>query len=178
MRHNDSLVELDLSNLVSVGDYFLYNNKSLISLNAPNLSIIGDEFLSRNNSIVDINLPSVVSIGGYFFSNNNKIVSLSMENLVNVGDYFLFADLALEEINMPNLVSVGDYFLALARVMDVSFPKLKRVGYGMLFNKINLNSIYVPSLDYETKVELAKKFSLDVCELDVDNRDVVMKGGK
>jgi len=64
LYNNESLTELSVPNLVSVGNGFLCDNESLAQLSLPNLTSVGNDFLHYNKNKKEIlkNLKGVKNV--------------------------------------------------------------------------------------------------------------------
>jgi hypothetical protein len=64
------MLEINIPNVISVGNDFLFNNSVLERLYLPNTEVIGENGLCHNYSLIDYDLSSVKKLGKYFIYNH------------------------------------------------------------------------------------------------------------
>ena len=147
LYNNKGLKNLELSKLTSVGDAFLARNVILKEINCPNLKNVGFAFLLENEDLNSLNLPSLEKVEANFLSSNRKLNNLHAPNLKQVGDFFLFNNEELLKLNLPNLSEVGDHFLINNESLrEFEAKNLKKVGLAFLGYNENLRKLVLPNL--------------------------------
>jgi hypothetical protein len=147
VNKNGRIVGYSNKNVKEVNGFFLCENESLTNLDMPNLTTVPDCFMYSNNSIKEISLPSVKSIGHRFLYQNDSLTKLDLPSLTKVRDGFLFSNQKLSKINVPQLASTGDSFLYYnTGLTEFDAPNLSVVKDGFLFSNTNLSKINVPQL--------------------------------
>lgn len=147
LYYSKYLKEIFISNILRIGNGFLYSNNLITKIDFPKLLEIKDGFLSMNKCINFINIPNVVSIGNDFISNNEKLKVVCMEFLSKVGNNFLCKNKCIMEVYLPNLMYVGDRFLQCNIGLRTLFlEKLVCVGdwfvsANKLINKVDFSSL-------------------------------------
>jgi len=136
-------------NIMNVGNNFLSNNIYLENIDMPNVVSIGDCFLIYNKGVKKICFNKVLSIGGGFLTNNEIIDNIELENVMLIGEHFLCENIGLSKIEMLKLEKVGDEFLEKNRnIYCVNMPNLIYVSDGFLRYNICLKEISLPKLEH------------------------------
>ena len=123
---NDNLTSIDLTpltNIISIGNNFLYKYTSLTNIDLTsltNITSIGNNFLSGCKSLTNINLSSltnITSIGHHFLSGCASLKNINLSSLTNIksiGHHFLSGCTSLSSIDLTpltNITIIGDNFL-------------------------------------------------------------------
>jgi len=137
-----------LNNIETIGNNFLYNCQSLISIDLSELTSIKDYFLyhcSACSALTEIKLsPKIKTIGNDCLIQCIKLKELDLSglnNLITIGNNFLGHCYSLETIDLselPNITSIGDYFL-------YKCTNLKSIKYNSKIGNI-INNVKYPYL--------------------------------
>lgn len=158
--HEDSNIELDLPNLVSIGQTAFYAS-NIKKFSAERLTSISNQAFRNCIKLIDASLPSVQTIpencfdgcsiltnveisnarviGHYAFRGCTALTALDINNANNIGEY-AFADSSIEYIAMPNVETIS--YAAFVRTSingEYKWPKLKTIGM-YAFQKCNITS--------------------------------------
>ena len=154
-----------LSNIVSIGDYFLIECSSLKNIDLTPLSkleSIGDYFLNECSSLIEIKLPKsskITSIGYNFLSECIMLKNIDLTPLSKLESFeykFLSKCIMLKNIDLTplsKLESIGDYFLnECSSLIEINLSQnIKSIGNNFLDKCIMLENIdLTPLLNLES----------------------------
>ena len=140
--------EIDLPNVIMIGDKFMFSNYMLTKLNLPNCWRIGDSFLNSNNSLVEVNLPEVETIGSDFIFCNTIMERVNMPKLESVGPAFLYSNRGLTSIKLPKLVAIAHSFMfENLNLEEIYLPNVRSIARDFLFENKNLRIAYLPKVE-------------------------------
>ena len=133
INNTNEIIGYKNNGLEKIGDNFLKENVSLQHLEMKNVKSIGDRFLYRNNSSLEYaDLNGVKEIGDYFMFSNTSLKNLCMSNVKHFGDNCMYYSQA-EQLFLSNLESVGNNFLRFdANLVEFVAPDLSNAGSGLL----------------------------------------------
>ena len=110
LTYNETIERMELSNVITIGDGFLYFNKELLSIELLKVKIIGKEFLKSNRVLEKVELPNVVIIGDGFLYFNEELLSIELPNVVKIGFACLRHNEKLQSIVFPKLKVYSEEF--------------------------------------------------------------------
>ena len=155
----ESILNLDLSQIVNFPDRFLYKCTHLLNIdfNGARPKTIGYKFLSNCYNIIQINnldLSLTESIDEYFLNECNKLEKindtniLNLQNLKKIEHYFMFECSSLQNINelkLELLTSIGNYFMSdctnLQSIDGLNLELLTSIGDYFMLGCFSLQSI-------------------------------------
>jgi hypothetical protein len=149
---NNGITSINLSSLVSVGDYIsLAYNDNLASINLESLISVGDYLsISRHLALTSIYLENLASVGNYFeIGYNEPLINIGLENLISVvGNFNIHHSDALLSINIDKLVSVGEGLNIHTNLILPSFGSvnLTTVGSLNIYDNSALSTLELNSL--------------------------------
>ena len=147
LRYNTSLKEIELSNVIFIGDYFLNRNLDLKKLILPNARKIGKDFLGINENLEELELPNVEEIDWNFLYKNIALERLSLPNVVKISSFFLCRNEILSEISLPSVEYIGDCFLYYNQnLKELILPKVKEISIDFVHNNLRLKHFEAPRL--------------------------------
>ena len=74
-------------NIVTIGDYFVFNCVSLTTISLPSVTTLGSNFALECGSLTTLNLPNVITIGEGFVNFCNSLTTITLPNVTTIGDY-------------------------------------------------------------------------------------------
>ena len=158
---NADISELDIPNVLRIGNNFLSNNKSLKQINCSKVKQIGDNFLYMNEQLNCLSMPFVRKIGAYFIDNNTIINAIYMPLVEQIGSSFMSSNENLSSLFLPRIKSIGHDFLMSNQILNYLYaPNLKKVGESFLRENVGLEQIYLPSLQKVEYYFLRSNFKL------------------
>ena len=157
-----------LSEVTSVGDYFINNCESLTSIDVSGfqkLTTIGSRFLHNSMSLTSVDLSSfseVTSVGNEFVRNCESLTSIDVSGLKKLTEIrygFLQYSSFLTSVDLSSLIevtSIGDDFISdcesLTSIDVAGLKKLTEIGDGFLQYSSSLTSVDLSSLSEVTSV--------------------------
>lgn len=139
---NDFLIEIKITNALSIGNYALYNLSNIqnIELN-EGITSIEDYAFYGMSSITNIDLPKTLEvIGIYSFSNMINLDSIEFHENLRVIDYNAFENNnRIKKITIPN---------------NVEF-----IGYSAFFNLHNLEEVIIPFIGSDRLHKVTSRLS-------------------
>ena len=172
---NKVLGDINIENVVTIGNNCLEKNKNLKVLSLPNVVYVGNNFLRSNNVLEELNMNSLKKAGSGFFQNNSFLKTLSFENLEYVGDYFFSYNRDISEVYLPNIIQVGNSFLTSnEKLKYISLPNLKYTGDYFISNNEIIENVYVPNLESVGRDFLTHNNKIEV--LDMPKLNMVCMG--
>ena len=170
---NDSLVIVEMENLITLDDKCFQNAKSLRSFNAPKLTAISDYCFKLAESLKSFETPNLTKMGNYCFQRADKLTMFNAPSLIKMGRVcFQNADSltilnipyltkmeeccfynvnSLVNFNAPNLTSIGrESFHSVKSLRNFNVSNLTKMGDGCFSYVPSLTNIDVPNL---TKME-------------------------
>jgi hypothetical protein len=202
---NTKLKNIDLSslsNLTSIGNYFMYDCNSLKNIDLSSLSnveSIGHYFMYDCKSLKNIDLTplsKVTSIDHSFMRNCNELKNIDLTpltNLPSIDHYFMCNCRELKSINLSslsNLTSIGDDFMCNCHELeniDLShLLNLKSIGNNFMKNCSKLEKIDLPHVSKITSIghlfmdDCSKLNNIDLTKeikivLQINNKSFLMK---
>jgi len=155
------VMDATMSNILEVGDGFLYNCSSLKEVDLSplcNVQKVGDEFLYGCLSLKEVNLrplSNVLEVGNRFLYNCSSLKEVELNPLCNVqkvGNSFLDGCSSLEEVDLSplsNVQEVGYAFLyGCSSLKEVDLSPLSNaheVGASFLFGCSSLTRVILPA---------------------------------
>jgi hypothetical protein len=144
---NKTLKTIRLDNVRNIEDGFLRKNKCLESIYAPNVLLIGDSFLPNNNAIRSINFPNVIEIGGDFLASNRDLESIKLDNVKIVGVKFLGSNNTIKELYLPKVEEIKEAFMKYNNsVRKAILPNVKKISSDFFYSNENLEELYIPNV--------------------------------
>ncbi len=145
----NKLVSVNMPKLKRAGHHFLNWNKSLTRISLPELRSVGSSFLISNEIIRFVNLPKLKNINGFGFLHYNKTLKeLSLPELTVIPGDFLGQNTKLEKVFLPKAVVIDDGFLKCNRVMTaISLPMVKKIGNSFMSRNETLQKIDIPMVE-------------------------------
>jgi len=135
----------------SIGHNFIYSGRNISSIELPSVEIIGHNFLSANqelDTLQSVVMPKVKSIGHNFIYSGRNISSIELPSVEIIGHNFLSANQELDTISLPNLIEVGDSFLRQSMSIDnFNLPSLKIIGDDFMHSSKGFGDINLPSVE-------------------------------
>ena len=104
-----ALGEIDLTNVISVGDY-AFMETALVRAYMPNVQTVGKyAFVNcANLSDVTLNVDGTVICEGAFAQNNQLLAVTNLDKVTEIGAY-AFAYSAIVDVDLSGAVSIGDF---------------------------------------------------------------------
>ncbi|EGO8717370.1 leucine-rich repeat protein [Enterococcus faecalis] len=167
-------IEIGLSNLDSLSEFFAESKKSLTDLRMNAVEEISDDNVTLqdlevlehltmnnvkivgNNSLKDLRkLTTVEMLEAHTFGNSSFEQALNLES-VNLPNATIFGSNAfdmrdkqskLDEVVFPNLTKMGNNaFRGASNLREVELPKLKEIGSHAFYMTKNLKVLFLPNL--------------------------------
>ena len=149
-RSDVTMINLPLLEQIT-GKVLLEDNDSLTNLLLPALTSIGASFVVRSNGVTEISLPALKSIGGSVdFTENYTLTDIALPVLTTIDSMvYIEYNEALAEISLPSLTTImyGLYITDDDALTEFSLPLLTTVG-GKIRISYNdeLTDISIPTL--------------------------------
>ena len=157
--HEDSNVELDLPNLLSVGqsafyssnikkfsaerltsisNYVFRNCVKLTEVHLPALMLVSTECFTGCTSLVNVDIPGAVTVGANSFNACSSLKEVSCVSATNILGS-AFAGAGIQHIEIPNVVKIGDRAFEKSQLEgDFEWLNLQTIGnYSFRGTKVN-----------------------------------------
>ena len=157
----NQIVGYSNSNVIEIGDAFLYANTSLTELSLPKVQKIEKRFLASNDSLKEISLPSVTEIGDLFLYSNDSLKEISLPSVTEIGDLFLYSNDSLTKLSLPKVQKIGTSFLSSNNSLkEISLPSVTEIGGAFLRDNTLLTKLSLPKVQEIGKSFLSSNDSL------------------
>ena len=139
--HAEKLESISLPNVETIGSNCL-SHAPLLNLNIENAKTIGDYFLEWNNSLRHFKGDNITKIGDNFLHTNELIESISLPSLIELGDGFLYYNRMIKYVNFPSLEIVGrDFLTENNSAYMINIPLLKSSGIYFMYGLKNVDHL-------------------------------------
>lgn len=140
--HSCPIEELNLPNVLSIGNGAFAGDQNLTKLNAEQVTFIGSTAFSSASSLETINIPKIEYVGEQAFSAcGNLAGELTLNNLIYVGPY-AFSYTNISSLKAPNLKNVEDgAFSTCNQLKNVQMHKIEYIGSYAFDNCSNLEEV-------------------------------------
>ena len=148
LSYNETLQEISLDKVTSIGMYFLYNNIELTKLSLQNVTEVGYAFLA-NSQLSEIYLPKLENINDRFLENNDNLTEISLPNVKKIGDSFLADNAQITKIDLPEVIYIGNTFLCWnKKLKNINLPKVKTIGDCCCDENEKISTVNLPEVEY------------------------------
>ena len=144
---NDSIVIVEMENLVTLSDKCFQNAKSLRSFNALKLTEISDYCFRYADSLTIFNTPNLIKMGNYCFQRVDALTMFNASNLIKMGRVcFQHAD-SLTIFNAPNLTKIEENcFYNANSLVSFNAPNLTSMGRESFHSAKSLRNFNISNL--------------------------------
>lgn len=139
------VVNINLDNIVSIGDYCFNRCNRLKSVTAPNVKTIGRYAFQTCQALASVSFPMVTSLPTHVFDTCPYLTDIDIPNLAIIGDYAFANCTALKDFDLsnPTIINIGNYAFRNTRFESVTIYPDKTYGQYCFTSCAHLKSVTI-----------------------------------
>lgn len=174
---NQSLINLQTSNVITVENYAFFYCSSIVNINLPLLTSVGDYGFSQTRSVVTYYFPSLITAGEGAFDNTyiDTCKTIDLPVCISVGNNCFQGNEGVTYINLPVIQTMGTTSALTTTFNIFDFPELDITGDGYV---PQYPIYYSDSNGVFTYLGSPSRISQDGLEIRINSDMITLNDGK